>query len=47
VGNHQDSSRGEVRVSPQEVAHEDLDRLVEKDLGEDRLDRESQLLGGL
>ena len=34
-------------VSPQEVAQEDLNRSVEEDLGEDRLDRESKLLEGL
>jgi hypothetical protein len=44
VGSHQDSSRGEVRVSPQEVAHEDLDKFVQKDPGEDRLNRESRML---
>jgi hypothetical protein len=44
VGSHQDSSRGEVRVSSQEVAHEDLDKFVQKDPGEDKLDRESRML---
>ena len=34
-------------VSPQEVAQEDLNRSVEEDLGEDRLDRESKLLEGI
>ena len=47
AGNHQDSFREEVGVSPQEGAQEDLDRLVEEELGEDRLDRESKLLEGL
>ena len=47
ASNHQDSSREKVGVSPQEVAQEDLNRLVEKDLGDDRLDRESKLLEGL
>jgi hypothetical protein len=36
-----------VGVSPQEVAQEDLNRSVEEDLGEDRLDRESKLLEGI
>jgi hypothetical protein len=36
-----------VGVSPQEVAQEDLDSLVEEDLGNDRLDMESKLLEGL
>ena len=43
MGNHQDSSREEVGVSPQE----DLDMLVEKEFGKDSLDRESKLLEGL
>ena len=34
-------------VSPQEVAQEDLDRLVEEDPRKDKLDRESRLLEGL
>jgi len=36
-----------VGVSPQEGAHEDLDKSVEEELGEDSLDRESKLLEGL
>jgi hypothetical protein len=34
-------------VSPQEGAQEDLDKSVEKELGEDSLDKESKLLEGL
>jgi hypothetical protein len=47
AGNHQDSSKEEVGVSPQEVAQEDLDRSVEEDFGEDMLDMKSKLLEGL
>nr|XP_034898788.1 uncharacterized protein LOC118037019 [Populus alba] len=47
AGNHQNNSKGKVGVSPKEVAQEDIDRSVEKDIGEDRLDRESKLLEGL
>jgi hypothetical protein len=36
-----------VRVSPHEGAQEDLDRSVEEELREDRLDRESKLQEGL
>jgi len=42
-----DSSREDVGVTPQGVAQEDLNRLVEEDPGEDRLDKEPQLLEGL
>jgi hypothetical protein len=34
-------------VSPQEGVQEDLDKSVEKELGEDSVDRESKLLEGL
>ncbi|XP_061971882.1 uncharacterized protein LOC133694394 [Populus nigra] len=39
--------RKEVGVSPQEGAQKDLDGSVEKELGEDSIDRESKLLEGL
>jgi hypothetical protein len=47
AGNHQVISRKEAGVSSQEGAQENLDKLVEEELGEDNLDKELKLLVGL